>query len=99
MIMKTLGSACLLLEIHWQKGRQADKLCTCTHCLPTFLAAPSNFLSLPSTQFVKSKFHTWESTYPSSLSLQNTRYDKACEERQLGGTNMAPSMFLIFLTG
>jgi hypothetical protein len=60
LFMKTLGSACLLLEIHWQKGRQADELCTCTHCLPTFLAAPSNFLSLPSTQFVKSKFHAWE---------------------------------------
>jgi len=33
--------ACLLLEIRWQKGRRA--------------AAPSNFLSLPSTQFVKNK--------------------------------------------
>jgi hypothetical protein len=29
---------------------------TCTHSLPTFLAAPSNFLSLPSTQFLKNKF-------------------------------------------
>jgi hypothetical protein len=48
MIVKTLGSTCLLLEICWQKGRQADKMCTCTHCLPTFLAARSNFLSLPS---------------------------------------------------
>jgi hypothetical protein len=24
MIVKTLASACLLLEIRWQKGRQAD---------------------------------------------------------------------------
>jgi len=47
MIVRTLGSACRLLEIHWQKGRQASKTCTCTHSLPTFLAAPSNFLSLP----------------------------------------------------
>jgi hypothetical protein len=47
MIMKTLGSACLLLlEIRWQKRRPADKMCTCSHCLPTCLAAPSNFLSL-----------------------------------------------------
>jgi hypothetical protein len=46
MIVKTLGSACLLLEIRWQKGRQADQMCTCTHCLPTFLPAPSNFRSL-----------------------------------------------------
>ncbi len=35
-IVKTLGSACLLLEIRWQKGRQADRMCTCTHSLPTF---------------------------------------------------------------
>jgi len=49
--------ACLLLEIRWQKGRQADKICT---CLPIFWAAPSNFLCLPSRQFVKNKFHTWE---------------------------------------
>jgi hypothetical protein len=55
-----MGSACLLLEIRWQKGRQADKMCKFTHCLPTFLAAPSYFLSLPSRQFVKNKFHTWE---------------------------------------
>jgi len=47
MIVKTLGSAWLLLEIRWQKGRQADRLCTCTRRLPTFLAGPSNFLSLP----------------------------------------------------
>jgi hypothetical protein len=47
MIVKTLGSACLLLEIRWQKGRQADRMCTCTHSLPTFLLGPSNFLSLP----------------------------------------------------
>jgi len=65
MIMKTLASACLLLEIRWQKGRQADKMRTCTHSLPIFLVAPSNFLSLPSTQFLKSKFlwrltvHPW----------------------------------------
>jgi hypothetical protein len=52
MIMKTLDSACLLLEIRWQKGRQADKMRTWTHSPPTFLAAPSNFLSLPSTQFL-----------------------------------------------
>jgi hypothetical protein len=51
MIVKTLGSTYLLLEICWQKGRQADKMCTsCTHCLPTVLAAPSNFLSLPSKE-------------------------------------------------
>jgi hypothetical protein len=50
MIVKTLASACPLLEVRWQKGRQADK---CAHSLPTFLAAPSNFLSLPSTQFLK----------------------------------------------
>jgi hypothetical protein len=31
MIVKTLGSAWLLLEIHWQKGRQADRPCTCMH--------------------------------------------------------------------
>jgi hypothetical protein len=41
-ILKTLGSACLLLEIRWQKGRQANSL-------PIFLASPSNFLSLPSS--------------------------------------------------
>jgi len=35
------------VEIRWQNGRQADKMRTRTHCLPTFLAAPSNFLSLP----------------------------------------------------
>jgi len=29
VIMKTLASACLLLEIRWQKGRQADKMRTC----------------------------------------------------------------------
>jgi hypothetical protein len=34
--VKTPGSACLLLEIRWQKGRQADRMCTCTHSLPTF---------------------------------------------------------------
>jgi hypothetical protein len=38
--------ACLLLEIGWQKGRQADQMCTSAHCLPTFLAALSNFLSM-----------------------------------------------------
>jgi hypothetical protein len=58
--VKTPGSACLLLEIRWQKGRQADRMCTCTHSLPTFWAAPSNFLSLPCTQFDKKHFHTWE---------------------------------------
>jgi len=31
MIVKTLGSAWLFLEIHWQKGRQADRLCTHAH--------------------------------------------------------------------
>jgi hypothetical protein len=25
MIVRTLGSACRLLEIHWQKGREAGK--------------------------------------------------------------------------
>jgi hypothetical protein len=30
-IAKTLGSACLLLEIHWQKGRQADRMCMHMH--------------------------------------------------------------------
>jgi hypothetical protein len=60
IFVKTLGSACLPLEIRWQKWRQADKMCTCTHSPPAFLAAPSNFLSLPSTQFVKNKFHTWK---------------------------------------
>jgi hypothetical protein len=47
MIVNTLGSARLLLEVHWQKGRQTDRLWTCTRRLPTFLASPSNFLSLP----------------------------------------------------
>jgi hypothetical protein len=28
MIVKTLGFACLLLEIRWQKGRQADSIWT-----------------------------------------------------------------------
>jgi len=56
MIVKTLASACLLLEIRWQKGRQADKISPCTHSLPTLLAPPSNFLSLPSTEFLKNKF-------------------------------------------
>jgi hypothetical protein len=65
MIVKTLASACLFLEIHWQKGRQADKMRTWTLSLPTFLAAPSNFLSLPSTEFLKNNFlwrltiHPW----------------------------------------
>jgi hypothetical protein len=45
MIVKTLASACLLLEIRWQKARQADKMRTCTHTLPTILDASSNFLS------------------------------------------------------
>jgi hypothetical protein len=36
----------LLAEFCW---RQPDKMCTCTYSLATFLAAPSNFLSLPST--------------------------------------------------
>jgi hypothetical protein len=53
MIVKTLGSTCLLLEICWQKGRQADKMCTCTHCLPTFLAADLIFSPCPLRQFVK----------------------------------------------
>jgi len=57
---ETPGSACLLLEIRWQKGRQADRMCTCTHSLPTFGAAPSYFLSLPTTQFDKKHIHTWE---------------------------------------
>jgi hypothetical protein len=35
-ILKTLGSGCLLLEIRWQKGRQADRICTYRHSLPTF---------------------------------------------------------------
>jgi hypothetical protein len=56
MILKTLASAFLLPEIRWQKGRQADKMRTCTQSLHTFLAAPSNFLSLPSIQFLKNKF-------------------------------------------
>ncbi len=65
MIVETLASACLLLEIHWQKGKHADKMCTCTHSLATFLTAPSNFLSLPSTEFLKNNFlwrltiHPW----------------------------------------
>ncbi len=33
-------------EIRWRKWRQADKVRTRTHCLPTFLVAPSNFASL-----------------------------------------------------
>jgi hypothetical protein len=56
MIVKTLASACLLLEIHWQKGRQPDKMHTCTHSLPTFLATPSTFLSLSSTEVLKNNF-------------------------------------------
>lgn len=36
MIVKTLGSACLLLEIRWQKGRQADKICFSLGSLPRF---------------------------------------------------------------
>jgi hypothetical protein len=48
MIVKALGSlpACSLKSAG-RKGRQAHKMCTCTHCLPTFLATPSNFISLP----------------------------------------------------
>jgi hypothetical protein len=45
MIVKTLASACLLLEIRSQKARQADKMRRCTHTLPTILDASSNFLS------------------------------------------------------
>jgi len=48
--------ACSLLEIRWQKGRQADQMCT--YCLPTLLGAPSNFLSLTQAILLK-KFHTW----------------------------------------
>jgi len=55
-----MGSACLLLEIRWQKGRQAGRQIKCAHSLPTFLAAPSDFVFLLSTQLVKNKFHTWE---------------------------------------
>jgi hypothetical protein len=65
MIVKTFASASLLLEVGWQKGKQADKMRTCTHSLPTFLAALFNFLSLTSTQFLKNIFlwrltvHPW----------------------------------------
>jgi hypothetical protein len=58
MIVKTLGSACPPLDILWQKGRQADKMCTCSRCLPTFWAAWSNFLSLTMAICYK-KFHMW----------------------------------------
>jgi hypothetical protein len=70
MIVKTLGSAWLLLEIHWQKGRQADRLCTCTRRLPTFLAGPSNFL--PALRNFVQKLPYVGSTYPSSFSLKRT---------------------------
>jgi hypothetical protein len=43
---------------------------THTHCLPTFWAAPSNFLSLPSRQFVKKQIPYMGTTYPCSLSLK-----------------------------
>jgi hypothetical protein len=36
MIVKTLASACLLLEIRWQKGRQADFPCCCFNSLNFF---------------------------------------------------------------
>ncbi len=58
MIVKTLAFACLLLEF---AGGQTK----CAHSLPIFLAPPSNFLSLPSTQFLSNKFlwrltvHAW----------------------------------------
>jgi hypothetical protein len=65
MIVKTLVFACLLLEIRWQKGRHVNKMHKCTHSVPTFLDAQSNFLSLSSTQFLKNSFlwrliiHPW----------------------------------------
>jgi len=37
MIVKTLGSACLLLKSAGLKAGR-HQMCTCTHCLPTFLA-------------------------------------------------------------
>jgi hypothetical protein len=60
MNVKTLGSTCLLFEIHLQKGRHANNMCTCTHSLPTFLASPSNLFSLLYNNFVLKKFHIWE---------------------------------------
>ncbi len=46
-------------------GIKAGRQTKCAHSLPTVLAAPSNFLSLPSTQFLKNRFlwrltvHPW----------------------------------------
>jgi hypothetical protein len=54
MIVKTRGSlpACSLKSAG-RKGRQTHKMCTCTQSLPTFLATPSNFISLPLGNLLK----------------------------------------------
>ncbi len=57
MIVKTLASTCLLLGIRWQKERQADKMRTCTHSLPSFLAAHLIFSPCPLRNFLKTNFY------------------------------------------
>jgi len=53
------------LKFGGRKGGRQTRCHTCTHRLPTFLVAPSNFLCLPSTQFLKNRFlwrltvHPW----------------------------------------
>ncbi len=59
---------------------------TCTHSLPTFLAPPSNFLSLPSTQFLSNNLlwrltvHPWllASCLLTSVSVESYCLEKSC---------------------
>ncbi len=85
----------LLAEFCW---RQPDKMCTCTYSLATFLAAPSNFLSLPSTAICYKN----NSIHRKQLSQQLVPEKKNLRIKHLRSANwVAPTcpqgMFLIFL--
>jgi hypothetical protein len=88
--------ACFLLEFRWQK---ADQMCTCTRCLPTFWAAPSNF-SLPALEAILKKTFPAciGSSYLSSLSLkQHIRIKHVRSAYWVAPTNMPQGCFFSFL--
>ncbi len=59
-IVQALASACCPLKFAGIKGGRQTK---CAHRLPTVLAAPSSFLSLPSRDFLINKF-LWRAYHP-----------------------------------
>ncbi len=98
-----MGSACLpaCLPAPWNPlaEREAGRQIKCAQCLPIFWAAPSNFLCLPSRQFVINQFHTWEAPILVACPLRKHIRIKHVRSANWGAAPTCPQGCFLFFEG